>query len=124
MENIKFNVGSIVRPAWDDEARGKVTEVKDSIRLVEWFQGDTRYLSRAWHVCNLKFVTPVEKNVNTIKCKPVPNTLDIQDGGWKYVVVNRHNQKVVAAFVNDMDAEQYVQAFLGSYYIREVDDGK
>jgi len=120
----EFNVGSIVRPLWDDTARGKVVEIKDGIRIVEWFQGDLDLLSRAWHVNNLKFVTPVEKNVNTIKCKPVPNTLEVQDGDWKYVVVNRHENKIVAAFVNEMDAEQYVQTYSGTYYIREVDEGK
>lgn len=125
MEKIVFNVGSIVSPTWDASIRGKVISVEtNNYRIVDWFQGDPLPSYNRWGVDNLTYAMPKESKMNTIKCKYIPTELVIEGDEWKYVVVNRHNQKVVAAFVNDMDAEQYVQPFLGSYYIREVDDGQ
>jgi len=104
----EFNVGSIVRPVWDETARGKVVEIKDGIRIVEWFQGDLDLLSRAWHVNNLKFVTPVEKNVNTTtkwRCKPIENMFEVFKGGFTHVVIQ--DGVIVAAFTSFEDAETY-----------------
>jgi hypothetical protein len=60
--------------------------------------------------------------MSEIMCKPIPNCLSIEGGSWEYVVVNRHTNKIVAAFTNDIDAEQYVQQCAGPFYIREVED--
>lgn len=122
MEKIKFNVGSIVSPVWDHESRGKVTEVRtECYRVIDWFQGNLNHTG-VWGVDNLTYAMPKENKMNAIICKPISNVLEIQDGGWKYVVINRHENKIVAAFVSEMDAEVYVQSYSGVFYIREVDN--
>lgn len=111
--------GSIVCPIWDKERRGKIVGRDGELCTVKWFEQKEL---ESWHDSNLTFVIPQEKKMYTLKCKPMPNTLEIEEGGWKYVVVNRHTDKIVSAFVSDMDAEQYVQNYPGAYYIREVDN--
>lgn len=123
MEKIVFNVGSIVSPVWDRESRGKVTEVRNSYRVIDWFQGNINH-TNVWYDENLTYAMPKESKMNTIKCKPVSNAIEIEGGNWKYVVVNRHENKIVAAFISEMDAETYVQSYSGVFYIREIDDGQ
>lgn len=121
---IRFGVGSIVSPTWNENAYGKVTEVKtENYRIVDWFQGDPLPCATVWKVDNLTYATSLKENrMYTLKCKPMSDTLEIEGGNWKYVAVNRHENKILAAFVNEMDAETYVQSYSGVFYIREVDN--
>ena len=123
----KFRTGSIVCPIWDKERRGKVVgyDINHTMVSVRWFP-DAEHQESAtenWHETNLMFVSPKEKPVNTIKCKPIESEYPIATGNWQYVVVNILNKEAVAMFTTHEDAEEYVDNTFTreDYAIREVE---
>lgn len=123
----RFRIGSIVCPMWDKERRGKVTGyINEALVKVVWFPNSVypESSTESWHETNLMHVSPKEKTVKTIRCKPIESEYPIVDGNWSFVVVNTVNKEAVAAFVTHEDAEEYVDStsFRDDFIIREVDN--